>query len=83
MLLGQLARLFEGRELATRKNGTLTDTSGSGLTQQLPIAVMQGVHSGMADMHYGNNAPMMQGHHYSLDVTMRGEHAKLDLGSAQ
>lgn len=62
---------------------TLTDTSGSGLTQKLPIAVMQGVHSGLADMHYGNNARMMRGHHYSLDVTMRGEHAKFDLGSAQ
>jgi hypothetical protein len=61
---------------------SLTDTSGSGVTQQLPIAVMQGVHSGMADMHYGNNARMIQGHHYSLDVAIHGEHAKFDLGAA-
>lgn len=62
---------------------TLTDTSGSGSTQQLPIAVMQGVHSGMADMHYGNNARMIMGHHYSLDVAMHGEHATFDLGATR
>jgi hypothetical protein len=64
---------------------TLTDTSGSGSgsMHQLPIAVMQGVHSGVADMHYGNNAQMILGHHYSLDVAMRGEHATFDLGPAR
>ena len=60
---------------------TLTDTSKAGVTQQLPIAVMQGVHSGMADMHYGNTARMIQGHHYSLDVAVHGEHATFDLGA--
>ena len=62
---------------------TLVDTSEHGLTQQLPIAVMQGVHSGTADMHYGNNARMIQGHHYALNVTINGEHAKFDLGAAR
>jgi hypothetical protein len=62
---------------------TLTDTSESTQAQQLPIAVMQGVHSGMADMHYGNNARMIMGHHYSLEVAMHGEHATFDLGAAR
>ena len=62
---------------------SLTDTSPSGLTQTLPIAVMKGVHSQMADMHYGNNARMILGHHYSLDVIMQGEHATFDLGAAR
>lgn len=62
---------------------SLTDTSPSGLTQTLPIAVMQGVRSQMADMHYGNNARMILGHHYSLDVVMHGEHATFDLGAAR
>ncbi len=62
---------------------SLMDTSPSGLTQTLPIAVMQGVHSQMADMHYGNNAHMILGHHYSLDVVMHGERATFDLGAAR
>ena len=62
---------------------TLTDTSGSGSRQQLPVAVMQGVHSGMADLHYGNNARMIIGHHYSLEVVMHGERGTFDLGTAR
>lgn len=61
----------------------LTDTSPSGLTQTLPIAVMQGVHGGMGDMHYGNNARMVLSHHYSLGVVMHGEHATFDLGATR
>lgn len=62
---------------------SLTDTSPSGQTQTLPVAMMRGVHSQMADMHYGNNARMIMGHHYSLDVVMHGEHATFDLGAAR
>jgi hypothetical protein len=60
----------------------LRDRSAHEMTQQLPIAVMQGVHSGTRDMHYGNNARMIPGHRYSLDVTMEGEHATFDFGAA-
>ncbi len=58
---------------------SLVDRSAHDATQQIPVAVMQGVHSGMADMHYGNNAHMVRGHRYMLDVTMKGEHAQFEL----
>jgi len=60
----------------------LMDRSAHGMRQQLPVAVMQGVRSGLADLHYGNNARMINGHDYMLEVTMMGEHATLDLGAA-
>lgn len=60
----------------------LMDRSAAGMRQQLPVAVMQGVRSGVADLHYGNNAQMIMGHDYTLEVTMMGEHATLDLGAA-
>lgn len=59
----------------------LMDRSAAGMRQQLPVAVMQGVRSGVADLHYGNNAHMITGHDYTLEVTMMGEHATLDLGA--
>ena len=60
----------------------LMDRSAAGMRQQLPVAVMQGVRSGVADLHYGNNARMIMGHDYTLEVTMMGEHATLALGAA-
>ncbi len=51
--------------------------------QHLPVAVMQGVHSGVGDMHSGNNAHMINGHRYTLDVTMTGEHAQFNFGTGQ
>jgi hypothetical protein len=60
----------------------LVDRSAAGMRQQLPAAAMQGVRSGVADLHYGNNAQMIMSHDYALEVTMMGERATLDLGTA-
>ena len=66
---------------------SLTDTSasgmtGSGMTQKLPLAVTQGVHSEIGDLQYGNNARMILGHHSTLHVVMHGEHAAFNLRAA-
>lgn len=67
---------------------SLTDTSGSGMTgsgmtQKLPLAVTQGVHSEIGDLQYGDNARMILGHHSTLHVVMHGEHAAFNLGAAR
>lgn len=72
---------------------SLTDTSGSGMTgsgmtgsgmtQKLPLAVMEGIHSEIGDLQYGNNARMILGHHSTLHVVMHGEHATFNLGAAR
>ena len=61
----------------------LVARSAHGTAQHLPVAVMQGVHSGVGDMHYGNNAQMINGHRYTLDVTMTGEYAQFNFGTGQ
>ena len=42
---------------------------------KVPVAEMQGVLSGAADLHYGNNVNLIGGHTYRVTVTLTGEHA--------
>lgn len=57
---------------------SLIDRSAHDTSQHMSVAVMQGVHTGIGDMHYGNNAKMVKGHRYTLAVSMTGEHAHFD-----
>ena len=62
---------------------SLIDRSRHDIAQSIPIAMMQGVHSGIGDIHYGNNAHMDTGHRYMLDVTMMGEHAQFEFNAGR
>lgn len=53
----------------------LVDNTKHGRPKNLPIAVMQGIGVGRADLHYGNNVAMPHHHRYTIRVTVRHEHA--------
>lgn len=43
----------------------------------VPVAEMEGVTSGAADVHYGNNVNLVGGHTYKVTVTLNGQRASL------
>jgi hypothetical protein len=61
----------------TNANPTITvmDMSAHGMAMKVPVAVMQGVGKGTADLHYGNNVAMPAGHRFTVTVTVKGERA--------
>ncbi len=54
---------------------TVTDTSAHGMATKVSVAVMEGIGSGAADVHYGNNVNMPAGHRFTVTVTLKGERA--------
>ena len=44
---------------------------------KVPVAAMEGVTSGAADLHYGNNVHLIGGHVYKVTVTLNGQRAVL------
>jgi hypothetical protein len=67
----------KGNAVMTKANPTITmkDKSSKGMTTKVPVAVMEGVGAGTADLHYGNNLTMKPGHRYTVTVTVKGETA--------
>ena len=61
----------------TTANPTITvkDDSSMGMATKVPVAVMQGVGAGTADLHYGNNVAMKPGHRFTVKVTLKGQTA--------
>ena len=53
--------------------------SSSKMTTMVPVAVMEGVGEGVADLHYGNNVAMRAGHWFAIAVTLKGERARFHL----
>jgi hypothetical protein len=53
----------------------LVDNSTHGHPKKLPVAVMQGIGAGRADLHYGNNVAMPHHHHYTITVTCSRQRA--------
>lgn len=51
----------------------------TGSTDDLPVAVMQGVSAGPDDLHYGNNVAFPLGHDLRLRVTLGGEDSQFRL----
>lgn len=45
------------------------------MTIKVPVAVMEGVIAGAADLHYGNNVDLVAGHTYKVTITLKGERA--------
>ncbi len=54
---------------------TVVDHSGGGMTDQVPVAVMQGVGQGASDTHYGNNVNMPIGNGYTVTVKLNADTA--------
>jgi hypothetical protein len=55
---------------------TTMDTSiKNAMMIKVPVATMEGVTSGLADLHYGNNVHLVVGHTYAVTVTLGGERA--------
>jgi len=51
-----------------------TDTNAkNAMTIKVPVAAMEGVSAGAADLHYGNNVDLVAGHTYKITITLKGE----------
>lgn len=53
----------------------VVDETVKGMPMSVPVAVMEGVRKGVADLHYGNNVAMPAGHKFKVTVTLKGERA--------
>ena len=45
------------------------------MAMNVPVAVMEGIGAGGADLHYGNDVPMPGGHRFTVTVTLKGQKA--------
>jgi len=65
-----------GKVLAVAPSSiTLTDTTGTAMSEKMSVVEMEGIGEGMADLHYGNNVKVTVGHTYEVTVTVKGETA--------
>jgi hypothetical protein len=53
---------------------TVTPSSG-GAPEHVPVAVMEGITAGTADLHYGNNVPLRPGTSYRIAVRLGPDRA--------
>jgi hypothetical protein len=60
---------------------TLDTTVKHGMMSTVPVAVMEGVGEGIADLHYGNNVDLIAGHVYTITVTLHGQRASFQIKS--
>jgi len=56
-------------------NIVVSDPASKTMTMAVPVAVMEGVGEGVADLHYGNNVTLTAGHHITVTVTLKGQRA--------
>jgi hypothetical protein len=62
------------RGVVTNAKPTITVVDRTtGRKRKLPVAVMQDIAVGKADLHYGNNIAMRAKHRYLVKVTWQGE----------
>ena len=54
---------------------TVVDNTSKGMSDHVPVAEMEGIGAGVADLHYGNNVTMPAMHRYTVTVTLNGEKA--------
>ncbi len=53
----------------------LVDHTSAGMVDNVSVAVMEGISSGVKDLHYGNNVTMPAGHAYTVTVHLNGDTA--------
>jgi len=58
----------------TRPSITVSPPAGEG-NGQIPVAVMEGVTAGVADLHYGNNVALRRGGTYTITVRLGSDSA--------
>ena len=69
--------------VVTNANPTIVvvDATAHGMPTNVPIAVMEGIGKGVADLHYGNNVTMPAGHRFTITVKLNGQRAVLHVTS--
>jgi hypothetical protein len=50
-------------------------TAKNAMSTQIPVAEMEGVAKGAANLHYGSNVTQTPGHQYKVTVTLNGQQA--------
>lgn len=73
----------KSRAVVTNARPTIVviDETAHGMPMNVPVAVMEGVGEGVADLHYGNNVAMPAGHRFKVTVKLKGERAVFDVRS--
>jgi len=54
---------------------SVVDNTSNGMSDHVPVAEMEGIGAGVADLHYGNDVTMPAMHRYTVTVTLNGEKA--------
>jgi hypothetical protein len=75
--------LRENRAVITNAHPkiTLMGQNAHAMPMRVPVAVMEGIGAGAADIHYGNDVPMPGGHRFTVTVTLKGQEAEFDVTS--
>jgi len=56
-------------------------TATNAMAIKVPVAEMEGVNAGAADLHYGNNVNLVADHVYKITVNLRGVRAVFQIKS--
>ena len=83
MVMGGSLRHLEVQICSAKTHAVVTNAhptivlvdNSTATTTKVPVAVMEGIGEGVADLHYGNNVAMPAGHRFTITVTLRGERA--------
>jgi hypothetical protein len=69
--------LRKNRAVITNAHPTITlmGPKANAMPMNVPIAVMEGIGAGTADLHYGNNVPMPGGQRFTVTVSLKGQKA--------
>jgi hypothetical protein len=69
--------LRKNRAVVTDADPTITliGHKAKAMPMNVPVAVMEGIGAGAADLHYGNDMPMPGGHRLTVTVTVKGQKA--------
>ena len=75
--------LRKNRAVITNAHPTITlmGQKADAMPMNVPVAVMEGIGAGTADLHYGNNVPMPGGHRFTVTVTLKGQKAVFNVSS--
>lgn len=75
--------LRKDRAVITNAHPTITliGKKANAMPMDVPVAVMEGIGAGIADLHYGNNVPMAGGHRFTVTVTVKGQKAVFNVTS--
>ena len=75
--------LRHNRAVVTNAHPTITlmGHKAHAMPMNVPVAVMEGIGAGTAELHHGNNVPMAAGHRFTVTVTLKGQKAVFNVTS--